>query len=101
LIRRWLDAGEDDAAIERTLYLSYASTATQSPEPQPEPEPAPSFTLSVPQPILTHMLSPVPEQGHFLIGSMFWQIFLCLFCLRSGFLKGFGYVKKWNFRTFI
>lgn len=60
---RWLDAGEDDAAIERTLYLSTTPTPQPSPESSPSPEqPSPALTL----PQLPHtqlMLSPVPEQG--------------------------------------
>jgi len=58
-----LDAGEADAAIERTLYLS---TESLSPTPQPSPvQPAESLSsLTLPALPPTHlMLSPVPEQG--------------------------------------
>jgi len=72
LICRWLDAGEDDAAIERTLYLSTISTPDPTPHPTPQPSPEPSpepaavpfSALMLPKPSLTQlMLSPVPEQG--------------------------------------
>ena len=63
LMCRWLDAGKDDAAIEKTLFLSTTPTPQPSPEPSPSPE-QPYHALTLPQLPPTHlMLSPVPEQG--------------------------------------
>jgi len=68
---RWLDVGEDDAAIERTLYRSTASspdpTPQSSPAASPQPAAQPQHALTLPPlPTTQMMLSPVPEQGSYL-----------------------------------